>query len=183
MSAGSFVVETGAGLPTANTYISVDDADAYLRNSGRKTGAWDTAGHEGKEAALVKAWIYMLARWQTRWKGFPTNEDQAGDWPQRDQLKKSGHAFASDEIPPEVQNCQIEYALIEATTPNSLFPNPEYDDTNRAVVAKTDKVDVLTETRQYDSRRNPVTFRKFPLADHLISHLVIGGSQTPLLRA
>ena len=183
MSAGSFVVETGAGSPTANSYISVDDADAYLRNSGRKTGGWDSAGHEGKEAALVKAWIYMLARWQTSWKGFPTNEDQAGDWPQRDQLKKSGHTFASNEIPPEVQNSQVEYALIEAITPDSLFPNPVYDETNRSVVAKTDKVDVLTESRQFSDRKNPSTWRSFPLADNLISHLVHGGSQSQLLRA
>lgn len=182
MSTGSFVVEIGNGSPLSNTYVSTDDADAYLQNSGRKVGDWDGVGHEGKEAALVKAWFFMLARWQTRWRGFPTFEDQAGDWPQRDQFKKSGHAFASNEIPPEVVNSQIEYALIEATTPNSLFPNPEYDETNRAVVAKTDKVDVLTETRQYSDRKNPTIWRKFPLADNLIAHLVMGGAQTELLR-
>lgn len=177
-----FVVETGAGTPTANTYVSTDDADTYLKNSGRQVGAWDGAGHPGKEAALVKAWYFMLARWQTRWIGFPTFEDQGGDWPQRDQFKKSGHAFASNEIPRDVINSQIEYALIEATVPNSLFPNPEFDDTNRSVVAKTDKVDVLTETRQYSDRKNPSTWRSFPLADNLISYLVVGGSQTELLR-
>ncbi len=178
-----FVVETGAGLTNANSYVTVAEADQYLENSGRKGGTWGTLGSTSKQAALVSAFFFMLARWNERWRGFPTNEDQAGDWPQRDQVKRSGHAYASNEIAVAVKNAQIEYALIEATTPGSLFPNPEYDDTGRVLIESTDKVDVLVETRKYSDKSNPVTFKKFLMADNLLTHITISGSTTPLLRA
>lgn len=179
--AAQFTVEDGTGLAAANSYVTLAEADQYLENSGRKGGGWSHAGGE-KQEALVKAFLYMFSRWTDRWRGITANEDQAGDWPRREVFKRSGHAFQSNEIPVAVKNAQIEYALIEANEPGSLFPNPEYDETNRAVTGKTDKIGPITESRQYSGRISPTTFRKFPLADNMLKNLVLGAATTELLR-
>ena len=177
-----FVVETGSGSSTANSYVTVAQANQYLENSGRKAGAWDKKGNSGKEEALIRAFYYMIARWAVQWHGIQANEDQTGDWPRRQVFKKSGHAYASTEIAVAVKNSQIEYALIEATNSSSLFPNPEYSDTSRTQTQKREKVGPIETEDRFSENRAPTTFRKFPMADNLLKHLVTSGSQSELLR-
>ena len=182
-----FTIETGAGISNANSYATVAEADQYLENSGRKAGAWADAGASGKQAALVQAWNYMIARWRGKWKGTPTYEIQAGDWPQRGQFFPSYHAVASNEIPTDIKRSQIEYAyamLAEGST--ELAPVPEYDDSGRTVTEKTEKVDVLMESTKFSEKggtgRNVDGMRAYPVADGMLSHYVTGGSVQELLR-
>jgi hypothetical protein len=180
------ILETGAGVNEANTYTTVSHADQYLENSGRKAGAWSDAGNSGKQAALIQAFFYMLSRWRGRWKGFPTNQYQGGDWPQREQFYPSGHAIASNEIPDDLEHAQIEYAyaMLNAGL-TELAPVPLVDDTGRVVTEATDKVDVLVQTRRYSDKGSASSVgsaRSYPIADGLLSHYVTGGAVRDLLR-
>jgi hypothetical protein len=175
-----FTVEDGSGLSNANSYVTVAEADQYLENTGRKNSTtWGSKGTADKQAALTQAFFYMKARWQDRWMGIARYENQSGDWPRYSAYKRSGFLYEANEIPTEVKQAQIEYALVAVDT--SLFPNPAYDDTNRPVLEKTEKVDVLMESTRYADGSKPQTWRKYPLADNLISFLLGGGSE--LLRA
>lgn len=179
----ALIVETGSGEdPTVNSYISVADAGDLLTRTNRKNGVWADGGAAVQEAALALAFMYMYSRWTDKWLGIASKKDQPGDWPRRDTFKRSGHAYRSTEIPTVVIQAQVEYALIEATTPGILFTSPEYDDTGRVVIEKTDKVDVLVETRKFSDRTQPVTWRKYPIADNLLKHLIESGSVSTMLR-
>ena len=76
----SLVVETGAGLSTAESYVSVADADAYHAARGNTTWA-DLDDLEQKEPALRRATDYMMQVYRTRWKGVRMQAEQALDWP------------------------------------------------------------------------------------------------------
>ena len=174
-----FEIEDGTGKSNATTYVTLAEADQHLENTGRKTGLW--SGNSAKQTAINAAFVYMFARWSDQWHGIATYEDEAGDWPRRDAVKRTGFVFGSSEIPAEVKNAQIEYAYIHLAQ-GGLILYPEYDDSNRAVTGKTDKVGPLSEARQFSDRSKPETFRKYPVADNLIKNLVTGGSETELLR-
>lgn len=180
----ALVVETGSGAnPAANSYISEVDANAYLTNSGRNTGAWKDAGASTRAGYLVLAAQYMASRWNLKWRGVRAQEDQPLDFPRFDTYKRSGFAYDSTEIPVEMQHAQVEYAIAEANNPGALFGVPETDSSRRDIVEKTDKVDVLTETRKFSgSNTPPRTWLKYPIADGLIKHLVSGGAVSELAR-
>lgn len=175
------IVETGAGLDTATSYVTVDEANQYLENTGRKGGDWGALGTSDKSVALNVAFTYMLARWSSRWHGIAANEDQAGDWPRRGVTKRSGHYYDSDEIPEAVKRAQIEYAYVHVAQ-GGLFIYPEYDESNRAVTSKSEKVGPLSESKTFSDSSQPQTFRKYPVADRLLQNLVAGGSQFELQR-
>lgn len=76
----ALTVETGVGLSTADSYISVADADTY--HSSRGNVAWDDLdATDDKEPALRRATDYMVQVYRTRWKGVRMQADQALDWP------------------------------------------------------------------------------------------------------
>lgn len=75
----ALIVETGAGLPNADSYISVEEADAYLLNLGNEV--WALMDTPAKEVALRKATKYMVAFYRMKWKGARTSLTQSLDWP------------------------------------------------------------------------------------------------------
>jgi hypothetical protein len=170
-----YEVETGSGSETANSYVAVADADQYLENTGRNLGAWAALGSSGKQRNLILAQQYMTARWNGKWRGRETNERQALDFPRIHIQRKNGYFFNQTDIPQEVKDAQVEYALVETLNPGSLFPTIQYDDTNRTVKKIREKVDVLEEEREFVDSPNVKSWRKFPIADGLIRHLVVTG--------
>jgi len=78
----SIIVEDGTGKSTAETYISVTDADAYFLARG--VTAWAALLTAAKEAALRKAADFMTQAFTSRWQGlraYPLT--QALDWPRQ----------------------------------------------------------------------------------------------------
>lgn len=72
----TIIVEDGTGLTTAETYVSVEDADAYHTAMGN-TG-W-TGTEAAKEVALRRAAQYIDTRYTYR--GTRVNLNQALEWP------------------------------------------------------------------------------------------------------
>ena len=112
----TLIVETGSGSSTAESYISVADADTYHINHGNAT--WATLTTTVKEQLLRKATDYMVAVYRLKWDGYRYINTQALDWPRiyvpvRDIC--SVNAFPQyvdfDVVPAQVKNGCAELAL------------------------------------------------------------------------
>jgi hypothetical protein len=100
-------IETGAGLPDAESYASVAQADAY--HAKRGTAAWAALDESEKESLLIKSTEYMVGQYRARWKGRRRTATQALDWPRYDvELDDVDSCLAWDIVPVEVINaCAI----------------------------------------------------------------------------
>lgn len=115
----TLIVEDGTGLSTAESYISVADADAYHTSRGN-TG-W-TGTEAAKEAALRRSTDWMVATYRNGWKGVRCASTQALDWPRYDvELNDvsggpTSYLLPSNEVPLEVRRACAEMALRALTT-------------------------------------------------------------------
>ncbi len=71
------VVETGAGISSANSYGALADANAY--HADRNNAAWAAAPTIAREAALIVATDYLEAFYSA--PAAPLNAAQALQWP------------------------------------------------------------------------------------------------------
>jgi hypothetical protein len=139
----AFVVEDGTGLPNANSYLAVADADAYHADQGNTAWVGEVAD---KQSALVRATMYVDASYRGRFPGYPTTgRTQSREWPRvgayvripedgRNDAFFTGYAHAyafingvyyipQTEIPREIKAAVCEGALRELTDPGSLTPD------------------------------------------------------------
>lgn len=92
----ALVVEDGTKPTGANTYASVETADAYLAD--RALTAWDDATTAEKETALVKAADYLNS---LSWRGRKVSQ-RVMSWPRCDVVDSDGYEVSSGVVPVEV---------------------------------------------------------------------------------
>lgn len=133
----TLIVETGAGLPDAESYETVSGFKAYAGKVGYDIGSFDDTKIE---QALRRSTIWLDARYGSVFPGIQTKPTtQALLWP------RSGAVYRCMPISPTVIPDRLKMALCEAAwrelqTPNSLSPDQNPDRIKR------DKVgDVETE--------------------------------------
>lgn len=102
-------VETGEGLPGAESFASVADADAYLGDRGHT--AWAALAEPAKEAALRLATDYLEAVYGPLWLSERRTEAQGLSWPR----------VGWPGVPAPVRNACAELALRAASGP--LMPD------------------------------------------------------------
>lgn len=117
----ALIVETGAIVAGADSYISAADATAFLTSRG-SGDAWDAV--DDKDAALRKATDYMVQAYRHRWKGTRVSKDQTLDWPrawvQVDDLEglyAGAYYLPNNVVPEEVKQVCAELALQSNTAP------------------------------------------------------------------
>ena len=121
----ALIVETGAGVPGAESYLSLADADSW--HSKRNNTAWSSAVDTQREAALRLATDYIDGHYRHRWHGWrvqPVN--QSLEWPRYGvpvpgSRLRSGSAFydgfigsiylPSNQIPQRLKDAVCEAAL------------------------------------------------------------------------
>lgn len=114
------MIDTTLGTSTANSYVSVEDADSYLASVGAST--W-TGTDEAKEAALIRATQYIDGKFRGSWNGRKLNgRSQALDWPRYGATDCDGNSI-DQTIPVEIVKATCEAALRELTSPFSLSPD------------------------------------------------------------
>jgi hypothetical protein len=177
--------EDGTGLANANSYADLNNAEAYLENTGRKSNpAWKNASSDAKRAALIVATAFMDATFRCRWLGIlveATQDTQALDWPREGLFLPSGAVRPPDPIPPAIANGCIEYALIEVD--GGISPNPTYDPTGRSVKESAVRVEgAVSKKTVFDGGTRPVTNRKYPAAEAVLREYLTPASRL-LLRA
>lgn len=105
----SLVVETGEGLATADSYISVADATTRHTNLGNTN--WALLSNDEMEQALRRATIHMTNSYRSRWQGYRRTVGQALDWPRVDVVVDQINAIDSDTVPSDIQNACADFAL------------------------------------------------------------------------
>jgi hypothetical protein len=111
-------VEDGTGLEDAQSYLSVEDADAY--HAARGTDAWTDEDEVVKEQALVRATFALDAWLRGRWLGVKKTATQALAWPRLSAkgattgvTDEEGFELSPDAVPGAVIAACAEIALIE----------------------------------------------------------------------
>lgn len=119
----ALIKETGAIITGANTYVTVEEADAFLAYHATRV-AWAAMTTGDKEAALVQAARAMDAI--CAWKGQKMDIDQPRAWPRAGVMvstvaeawnplySRSGAGYPSDQVPQAVKDAQCELAALMA---------------------------------------------------------------------
>jgi len=107
------ILETGAGVASSNSYISLDNADIY-HEMRLHVSTWTDANDDTKEAALM--WATRLLDNLVDWEGTLTTEGQSLRWPRENVYDIDGYEIAKTIIPDFLSNATAEYArnLIDA---------------------------------------------------------------------
>lgn len=111
------VVETGSGLSSANTYVSLADASVFA-DTLLFVDAWEALDPEARTVRLLEA-----ARWLGRftWQGAPSTTTQAMAWPREKVRDRDQRPIARDTIPAFLVEAQIRLAVWLATQTASPF--------------------------------------------------------------
>jgi len=104
----TLIVETGAGLSTAESFASVSAADTRLSALGMTT--WASLQTAEKEQALRRSTAHMEQAYRNRWKGARLLRDQALSWP-RYGACADGYPVLSTVVPGDVANACIDLAF------------------------------------------------------------------------
>lgn len=160
-------VEDGTGLPNANSYVSVEYANAHFLLRGNE--AWAALTTTAKEIALVKATEYIDVRFANRLQSPPLEADQALQFPKRYFITPSFVNVAG--VPDSWKKAVCEYALI--STQQELFTAPQTG--AKEVKSKETTVGPITTKVEYADSPSVGSFTSYPKADQLVAHLF----QTP----
>lgn len=171
----SLIVEDGTGMATAESYISVADADIYHSNLGN--ASWATLTTTVKEQLLRKATNYMVQVYRLLWAGIRKNDTQSLDFPRYLVPKYDNGAMYSyydeNSVPKEVKDACCEFALKANTA--SLAP-----DLDR--LTKREKIGTLEV--EYDTTKG-YPYVQYRAMDNLLSPLIkptAFSPSTPLAR-
>lgn len=161
-------IETGAGLPNADSYASVAQADT--RCSALGVTDWAPRADADKEVALRNATQFMLATYRSRWAGRRVYQAQALDWP-RWNVVVDNFPVLSTVVPAEVVNACIDLAA-RAAGGVELMPDLE-----RAI--KQDTVGPITTIYEDGSPERP----RYTAVDGMLAPYLCGsGTSGKLVR-
>uniref|UniRef100_A0AB74UKF3 Putative DnaT-like domain-containing protein n=1 Tax=Caulobacter phage BL57 TaxID=3348355 RepID=A0AB74UKF3_9VIRU len=104
----SFIVETGAGDPAANSYCDVQFADDYIYANVYASTPWEALEDEDKERFLVRASKYLDRT--VDWNGTKVEEDSGLRWPRAGVTDVDGFMIRDDVIPPQLMEATAELA-------------------------------------------------------------------------
>lgn len=159
----AFVVETGAGLPNANSYASVLAADGYVADRG--IAGWAALSTTIKQQSLINATDYLEATYRSAWKGNRVSETQSLSWP-RYNVVVDGFNFASNVVPTQVVNACIEMA-IRASIGETLLAD-------QGQRVKREKIDVIEV--EYQDYSDPT--QRYPLVNRMVMPYLISASES-----
>ena len=143
----ALIVETGAVVAGANSYVSLADIATY--HSARGNSSW-TGADPVKEAAILRAMAFIEAR---HWKGSKTAYTNPLAWPRADVQDRDGFDVPEDTVPAGVVQALCEAALRELTTPGTLAP-----DLYRGGRVMSESVDVISTSFESGAPAGTVFF-------------------------
>ena len=164
-----FVVETGSGLSTANSYLSVADADTYHSNVTRSSD-WSAATAAVKQNALIVATQYLDIHYQGRWRGYRASGTQALAWPRASVEDDDGYWLDSASLPQRLKDACAELALRVVLGDNLLGTVTEAGE----VVSESVTVGPISESKSYAGGK-PYGY-EYPKLDALVRGLIAAGN-------
>jgi|SRR5215204_651600 len=178
----ALVTEDGTGLSTAESYISVSDADTYHDVRGQE--AWSDGTTTEKEAALRKATAYIDGRYGARFTGTKRlGREQALLWPRTGAEDAEGWVLDYDEVPVEIERATAEAALRELADPGSLSPDVEISTSGSVIREKVGPLEVEYSDPATVDRTRPVLQVLDDILAPLLRGLGSGFGTLPVVRA
>jgi len=168
----ALVVEDGSSKTDANSYLSVDDADAYNTNHTNSTD-WSGAETADKEKALRRATQYLDMRFNMMWRGVRSERAQALDWPRFDVEDYDGYAIYGDEIPQCLKDACAELAL--RALDEEIMPDLAAGG-GALLKSKSVKVGPISSSKVYGTAGSS-PFKRYTKVDALIRELIIPAGQ------
>jgi hypothetical protein len=162
----TLVVETGSGSATANTYISLADADSYLADHDEST-YWRDSTDDEKNQALIIATRYIDAMYRHRWVGTKASSTQALAWPRSSAEDEDGYTLASTAVPAAIKNAAVELAVRELIETDGILPDV---DGGGLIEEESFRVGPLSESITYRGGKSHL--KRFTLIDALLSGLL-----------
>lgn len=104
----TFLVEDGTGLPGANSYVSVADADNLIQTNIHASADWLAKSTEDKQALLMSATRYLDDR--TRWYGLRVSATSGLRWPRSNVYDRDGNLIEPNTIPTQLRFATAEMA-------------------------------------------------------------------------
>jgi len=161
----AFVVETGAGLSNANSYLSVADADSYHTDHSGSSD-WSGASEADKQKALRLATQYLDITYRGRWRGAKDSSTQALAWPRSYAVDDDGYLIDCDSLPQQLEDACAELALkvIEGDTLLEDFDEPG------TVRSESVKIGPIEESKEYMGGKAPA--KQYTIVGRLIRSLI-----------
>lgn len=164
-------VEDGSGLSTADSYASVETADAYV-SSWYTSSSWDLLTVAEKEVALRKGTRGLDMKFFDQWLGMRATENQALDFPRRGIVFRDNGYRLADNILPQ----PVVHAAIELSVRYGAGEDPFADVTDPSLIIEESVViDVIEESVKYASpvlsSRRPV----YPILNNLLRRFILPG--------
>lgn len=106
----ALIVETGAGIHGAESYVSVSAADAYWQSRPQNAMAttWASMETDDKEGALREATGFLDGVWGAYYRGIRAGYVQGLLWPRSGAYDGAGYPLPG--LPQEIVNATIELA-------------------------------------------------------------------------
>lgn len=142
----TLVVEDGTGLASANSYISLADANTYFE-ARRNPATWTEADDAAREQALRVGTDYLDAKYGDMWVGIRNTKTQALDWPRALAYDLDGYPIETDEVPKRLKHATAEMALRYLTAPDELLPDVAQDD--QSIASESNTVGPISQSISY----------------------------------
>lgn len=110
-------IDATVGGASANSYVTVAEADAYFE-ARLNVAAWDDATADQQIRALIQATRRIDAE---DFRGEKANTAQALEWPRYNVLDRDGYFYDEGVIPPVVKHAQCEMALALLASDSDAF--------------------------------------------------------------
>lgn len=124
----ALILEDGSGVASANSYISVVDAQAYFDLKGTTVTM--------TEEALINATQYLDLRFGQQYNGKQLEKEQSLYWPRTSFYDTDGFNREANTIPKELKNATAEAALLYLNG-TALFDDTDTDDDNLQSLTNT----------------------------------------------
>lgn len=159
----SLIVEDGTGLSTAESYISVADADTYIAAYKGADATWDAATDATKEVAARQATQYLDGFYS--WKGVTLTSTQALDWPRTGVYDERDVLIEG--IPTDLENATAEVMFMIVTGVTII------ENVDKSKQTTREKVDVIEVEYEPGASVQP----SFPTVGRLLSGLTVSSGR------
>lgn len=166
----AFIVEDGSCIVQATSYIDITFADEYLADRGNMD--WPALTEDQKKAALVQASDYVSTHY--KYKGTKIDMLQNLQFPRNGVIDPLGMPVTG--VPECIKKCTAELAVRASKGP--LVPDPEFDDSGRAIKMKAEVLGPLKRTLEYAGPGELLDEARFPAVDALMCPWLVKSALT-----
>lgn len=103
-----FIVEDGTGIPDANSYVTVEEADDYLTQNIHVEAKWTALSLDEKQRLL--SWASRYLDQHAEWNGYPTYPTAQLRWPRMFVTNRDRIPISQYTIPQQIKEATMELA-------------------------------------------------------------------------